>query len=125
MWPSPLPARRVRAGLLLAATAAALTACGGDPATGDQLGFANGVAPPAEGISRLEVFLFYVVAPLGIMVVIAVLVLLPGIVRGSRYRPGRGWSAPPLWFGGPADPVAAVEAAETDSLTRGGASGSW
>lgn len=120
--------RHLRTSLLLTATAAGLAACGGGTVDGgDQLGFPNGVAPPAEGISRGEGLLLYVVAPLSIMLVLAVLVLLPGMLRGSRhrYRPGGGWSAAPLWFGGPAHPVAAVEAAETDNLRRGGASGSW
>ena len=49
----------------------------------------------------------------------------PGMIHSSRYRPTRGWSAAPLWFGGPADPAAAVESAQTGDLVRGGASGSW
>lgn len=109
---------------MLTATAVALTACGGDQ-NAELLGFANGVAPAAEGISLVEGLLLYVIAPLSILFVLAALVWLPGIVRGTRYRPGRGWPASPLWFGGPPDPAAAVEAADTGEIVRGGASGSW
>ena len=60
-----------------------------------------------------------------VMLVLAALVWLPGMVRGNRYRPARGWTAAPLWFGGPPDPAAAVESAQVGQVTRGEASGSW
>ena len=116
---------RLRACLMAAATAAALTACGGDdPARTNHLGYEDGVAP-VEGISLLEGLALYVLIPAAILAVITVLVLLPGMVRTSRYRPGRGWTAAPLWFGGPPDPAAAVESADTGDMVRGGASGDW
>ena len=119
-------ARRVRTGLVLAVTAAALTGCyGGDPAATNHLGFENGVAPEGETLTTLQAVLLYGVAPLVILLLVAALVWLPGMVRSSRYRPTKGWNAPPLWFGGPADPAAAVESAQTGDLVRGGASGSW
>ena len=120
------PAGRVRAGLVLAATAVALTACGGDdPAATNHLGFENGVAPEGGGLTTLQAVLLYGVAPLVILLLVAALVWLPGMIRSSRYRPTRGWNAAPLWFGGPADPAAAVESAQPGDLVRGGASGSW
>ena len=120
------PAGRVRGGLVLAATAVALTACGGsDPAATNHLGFENGVAPEGEGLTTLQAVLVYGVAPLAILLLVAAVVWLPGMIRSSRYRPNRGWNAAPLWFGGPADPAAAVESAQTGDLVRGGASGSW
>ena len=119
-------AGRARGSLELAATALALTACGGDdPAATNHLGFENGVAPEGEGLTTLQAVLVYGVGPLAILLLIAALVWLPGMVRSSRYRPTRGWNAAPLWFGGPADPAAAVESAQTGDLVRGGASGSW
>ena len=119
-------AGRVRTGLLLAATAVALTACGGsDPAATNHLGFENGVAPESGGLTTLQAVLLYGVAPLVILLLVAAVVWLPGMVRSSRYRPTKGWNAPPLWFGGPADPAAAVESAQTGDLVRGGASGNW
>jgi hypothetical protein len=116
---------RLRASLMAGVLTAALTACGGDSErTTNALGFEEGVAP-VEGLSLGESLLLYLVAPAVILLVVAALAWLPGMVRGSRYRPGRGWSAPPLWFGGPPDPAAAVENAGTGDLVRGGASGDW
>ena len=110
----------------MACTALALSACGGDdPARTDHLGFEGGAAPVGEGLSTLNAILLYSVVPLALLLIIAALVWLPGMVRGNRYRPTRGWGAAPRWFGGPADPAAAVESAQTGDLVRGGASGSW
>ena len=117
--------RGLRACLTGVATAALLTACGGsDAARTNSLGFQDGVAP-APSLTFLESLLLYVVAPAAILVLIAAAVWLPGMVRSSRYRPGRGWTAPPLWFGGPPDPAAAVENAVVGDVVRGGASGDW
>ena len=111
---------------MLAATAVALTACGGDdPAATNHLGFEEGVAPASEGLSTLQAVLLYGLGPLAILLLVAALAWLPGVIRSNRYRPARGWNAAPLWFGGPADPAAAVEAAQTGDVVRGGASGSW
>jgi len=52
-------------------------------------------------------------------------VWLPGALRSHRYRPAKGWDASPVWFAGPPEPVAAVQAAEPGDVVRGGASGSW
>lgn len=67
----------------------------------------------------------YVLLPAVILFGLAALVWLPGIIRNDRYRPQRGWSAAPLWFNGPAEPDAAVEAAQPGDVVRGGARGSW
>lgn len=117
--------RRLRACLMAGATAAVLTACGGDDsARTNQLGYRDGVAP-SEPLTVLEGLAIYFLIPAAILLVVAALVWLPGMVRASRYRPGRGWTAAPLWFGGPPDPAAAVENAQTGDLVRGGASGDW
>ena len=119
-------AGRARGSLVLAAPASALTGCyGGDPAATNHLGFENGVAPESQGLTTLQAVLLYGLAPLAILLLVAALVWLAGMVRSSRYRPTRGWNAAPLWFGGPADPAAAVESAQTGDVVRGGASGSW
>lgn len=108
------------------AAAAALTACGGDQrVSSKQLGYDAGVAPGSDGLSLLEGLVLYLLAPGAILLLVAALVLLPGVLRGTGYRPERAWSAPPLWFGGPPDPTAAVEAATPGSMARGGASGIW
>lgn len=121
----PVSSPRLRVCLLAVATAAALTACGGgEPGRTTTLGYPDGVAP-APGISLLEALALYVLVPALILFVVAALVWLPGMVRASRYRPDRGWNAPPVWFGGPPDPAAAVEQAEVGDMTRGGARGDW
>ena len=128
-----MSSHRLRTCLMAMAAAPLLASCG--QADGDQsdvpldnrtspLGYQDGVAP-VDGISLVEALGLYVLAPLAILLLIFALVWLPGVVRSSRYRPGRGWSAAPLWFGGPPDPVAAVESAETGDVVRGGASGDW
>lgn len=118
-----MSSHRLRTCLTAAVVTASLAACGNDQPT-EQLGYQDGVAP-VEGISLLEGLALYVLAPLAILLVVFALAWLPGVVRSSRYRPGRGWTAAPLWFGGPPDPVAAVEQAEVGDVVRGGASGEW
>ncbi len=72
-----------------------------------------------------QALLLFGVVPLVALLALSALVLLPGAVRNNRYRPQRGWNAAPVWFAGPADPVAAVETATVGGSTRGGASGDW
>jgi hypothetical protein len=43
---------------------------------------------------------------LALFAIIALLVMLPSLAKGPRYRPGLSWWASPVWFGGPADPDA-------------------
>lgn len=85
-------------------------------------------ADPGRGLSPAAVIGLFVLIPAAIMGAIALLVLLPGMRRGARYRPQRGWSAAPIWFAGPprpAEAVAAVAPLPAGDDTRGGASGSW
>ena len=79
----------------------------------------------SSGLSIGMAILLFVLLPALIMLGIAALVWLPGMAKADRYRPQRGWSAAPVWFAGPPDPVAAVETAEAGTDARGGASGSW
>lgn len=128
MLPVPSTCSRLRVVSLLAVTSVALAGCGGSTAEvprGDALGFVEGTAPETGGLSGFEALALFGLGPLTLLLVVAALVWLPGMVRGTRYRPARGWSASPLWFGGPPDPAAAVEGAQAGGLTRGGASGSW
>jgi len=127
---SPTLRSRLQTPLVLAATGLALAACSGDRVTVDEpptnaLGFPGGAGPAADPLSTIEAVGLFLLAPLAIVLLIAALVWLPGMVRGNRYRPAQGWSASPLWFGGPPDPAAAVESAQVGDLVRGGASGSW
>ena len=87
------------------------------------LGNAEG-ADPGKGLGTVAALLLYVALPLLSLALIAAVVLLPG-VRAHRYRPAKGWNASPVWFAGPPEPVAAVQAAELGDVVRGGSSGGW
>jgi hypothetical protein len=80
---------------------------------------------PGSGLSPAATIALFLLVPLAIIGTVAALVLLPGLVRGTRYRPTMGWDAPPVWFAGPLDPVAAVTEAQPGDVVRGGSSGSW
>jgi hypothetical protein len=84
---------------------------------------------PGQQLTVLENLLLFVVAPLGLFLLISLLVLAPSIAKGPRYRPGLSWWAEPVWFSGPSG----LEAGDTDSIIRaaeptrdgGGASARW
>ena len=90
----------------------------------DPLGNSEG-ADPGKGLGTGGALLLYVGIPLISVALISAVVWLPGAVRANRYRPNRAWLAAPVWFAGPAEPVAAVQSAVTGDVVRGGASGSW
>lgn len=82
-------------------------------------------ADPGHSLGPAATILLFVVLPLTVVAVIATVVWLPGAVTANRYRPNKGWIAPPVWFAGPPVPVAAVQSAEVGDVVRGGASGTW
>jgi hypothetical protein len=90
----------------------------------DPLGPSEG-ADPGKGLGTGAALLLYIGAPLAAALLIGAAVWLPGAVRANRYRPSKGWHASPVWFAGPPEPVAAVQAADCGDVVRGGASGSW
>jgi hypothetical protein len=90
----------------------------------DPLGPSEG-ADPGQGLGTGGALLLYIGAPLAAVLLISAAVWLPGAVRANRYRPSKGWNASPVWFAGPPEPVAAVQAADCGDVVRGGASGSW
>ena len=61
---------------------------------------------PGQGLSYFSSLLIFGVLPLAMFAIIALLVMLPSLAKGPRYRPGLSWWASPVWFGGPADPDA-------------------
>lgn len=63
---------------------------------------------PGETISRLKAVLLFGVVPIGLFLLIALLVALPSVVRGPRYRPGQGWQGNPEWYGAPGAEAPAV-----------------
>jgi hypothetical protein len=82
-------------------------------------------ADPGSSLGPAATILLFVVTPLAVIALLALVVLLPGAVRENRYRPAEGWSADPVWFSGPADPETAVAQAQRGDVVRGGARGSW
>ncbi len=92
-------------------------------------------------MSTLHALLLFVGVPLALFVGITLLVMVPSIAKGPRYRPGLAWWAEPEWFGGPAalpssgpEPRPALEPPEsvagTPDMPRpvgvgGGASARW
>ncbi|MGH3341845.1 MAG: aa3-type cytochrome oxidase subunit CtaJ [Carbonactinosporaceae bacterium] len=106
-----------RAGIVAAAVPAALTA---------SRAFAGpGEAAANAGLSLGETLLIFVITPLAAFVIISLLVVLPGLARQPRYRPGLGWQADPAWFGGPQGDVDALVDAAQPSGDGGGASARW
>jgi len=56
---------------------------------------------PGKQISTLKTILLFGVTPLAVSVVIALLVMLPSLAKGPRYRLGEEWRATPEWYGAP------------------------
>ena len=97
--------------------------------------------PPAQwqdnpSVSPLYVLVVMVAIPVALFLLITLLVYLPSMARGEKYKPGQAWRSEPEWFGGPRSGLdaleggqhrAAVGAGSTDDQgeTRGGASGRW
>ena len=97
--------------------------------------------PPAQwednpSVSPLYVITVLVLIPLALFGLIWLLVYLPSMARGERYKPGQAWRSEPEWFGGPRRGVDALEGGERQAAvgagtseehgeTRGGASGRW
>jgi hypothetical protein len=73
-------------------------------------------------MSSLEWLGWFVLLPLTLYAVIALLVYTPSWVRGPKYRPGLSWWAEPVWIGGVGLDAArqALPAAE-----EGGCSARW
>ena len=103
--------------MLVALVAASATAA--SPA------FAANRADGSGSLSGLQILGVFVGIPVGLFVIIALLVSLPTIVGGPRYRPGVTWWASPVWFGGPegldsATPEEIASALPEQAPTSGG-----
>jgi hypothetical protein len=53
--------------------------------------------------------LVLVVIPLALFGLIWLLVYLPSMTRGEKYKPGQAWRGEPEWFGGPRGGLEALE----------------
>lgn len=60
---------------------------------------------PGEGISDLKLLGIFVGVPVLSMALIWILVSIPSMIRGPRYRPGKEWQAGSEWYGAPGDEV--------------------
>ena len=82
---------------------------------------------PAD-VSFMHTLLVLVLVPLGVIVLLALLVYVPAIVRGESVAPA-GVRPDDQWFGGRGDPHEsahkAIEARQGAAEETGGASGSW
>jgi hypothetical protein len=119
-------ASRLRAHALAAAAVLVTLLLSGCTGSGDVPTYPHGKTDESitDG-SVLRTVVLYVVIPLAIVALISALSWLPGVRRGTRYRPQFGWTAAPVWFAGPPDAVSAVQSAEVGDVRRGGAGGSW
>ena len=59
-----------------------------------------------------------------IFLVITLLVVLPGVIKGERFTPG-GQATEDQWFGGPSKGTAELPAPDNEESKAGGASGRW
>jgi hypothetical protein len=110
----------VRAGTLAALTSVPLLAASSAFAAGFQGEDAG------SRLSVLETIGIFVCIPVGLFVLITVLVMLPGWVKGDRNRNEIGWDAQSAAKTGPAAATGGSEAkAGAAASGTGGASGSW
>jgi hypothetical protein len=75
-------------------------------------------------VSLIHAILFLGGISLGVIVLLALAVYLPSIVRGESVAPA-GARADDEWFGGRRDATKALESGRTTADETGGASGSW
>lgn len=72
---------------------------------------------PGNPISTGRAIMILAGVPVGAMLLITVLVALPSMMRGPRYRLGEEWKGRPEWFAPPPAPVAAAH--DSGSLESG------
>jgi hypothetical protein len=69
--------------------------------------------PNDPSVPALRALLVYLVIPVGLFTLIALLVYIPSMSRNQSYQPGQPWRHEPQWFGGPRGGVEALEAGRT------------
>ena len=108
--------RRTSAVLL----AGALVVAAGGPAGAD---VPEGWSDP-DPVDPWHALLLLVGLPILLFVVITLIVVVPGIVRGERFTPG-GQATEDQWFGGPRQGTAELPAPDSADSQAGGASARW
>lgn len=85
-----------------------------------------------RAVTVLQTIGVFVLVPLAVYGVFALLTLWPRIARGPRYRPGQEWDHEPMWWIGNPDGVGHQPARRADAeqggaaaTAHGGARGSW
>lgn len=68
-------------------------------------------------MSIVETILVFVLAPAGLIAVIALMTFVPGGARSARYRPGRDWPYEPVWYA--PHPLAVHDGGDHDPGHRG------
>ena len=58
---------------------------------------------PGKGMSALKVVGTFIGIPVGLFLLIALLVSIPSMIKGPKYRPGKEWQATPEWYGAPGE----------------------
>lgn len=76
-----------------------------------------------DPVDTVTALLVYVGAPLGLFLLIALLVMLPGLARGEKV--GGSGGSDSEWFGGPRKTTDELAAPDTEASQAGGASGKW
>lgn len=74
---------------------------------------------PGSQLTTIESLLLFGVVPVGIMLVIALLVVLPGMLKGNRGKPGINWDGQPEWYGGPEGEKPALEPGQSQQALTG------
>ena len=84
----------------------------------------EGWTDESESVDPLHALLVLGGIPLLIFVVITLLVVIPGVIKGERFTPG-GQATEDQWFGGPSKGTAELPAPDNEESNAGGASGRW
>jgi len=77
-----------------------------------------------NGLDPLHALGLFVGAPLLLLLLIALAVYVPAMVRGEKLLPDHA-AAEPQWIGGPRQGVAELPAPDGEDSRAGGASGRW
>lgn len=100
--------------------AGALVVAAGGPAGAD---VPEGWSDPAA-VDPWHALLVLAGIPLLMFLVITLLVVIPGVVKGERFTPG-GQATEDQWFGGPSKGTAELPAPDNEESKAGGASARW
>ncbi|MEP9364188.1 hypothetical protein ABLE68_14575 [Nocardioides sp. CN2-186] len=100
--------------------AGALVVAAGGPAGAD---VPEGWSDP-KAVDPWHAALLLAGVPLLMFLVITLLVVIPGLVKGERFTPG-GVATQDEWFGGPSKGTAELPAPDTEESKAGGASARW